>query len=120
MLPKPYHARRMNTAVSLPWKLLVDLELEAQRLGVSRSQLVAEYIAAGLGAPLPPPVQARHRPRGRKRRTRYIPTDLRETSAPWLGEPRRLAAEPFVDVTDNPRRALVRRPIVPETGAEVG
>lgn len=106
----------MITAIRLPWDLLVDLELEAQRLGVTRSQLVVEFVAAGLGAPIPPPVNDRHGTRPRRRRTRYIPADLRENSAPWLLEPKGAANEGHVDADDNPRRPLVRSPVVLEAG----
>lgn len=113
----PYHARRMNTAVTMPWRLLVDLELEAQARGVTRSQLVCEAVARELGAELPAPVMSPRRKPGprrplpRKRRHRYIPAELREASAPWLVEPVGGAPEPFVtEDPDNPRRPLVRRP----------
>jgi hypothetical protein len=115
MIRKPYHARRMITAIRLPWELLVDLELEAQRLGVTRSQLVVEFVARGLGAKIPPPVSARHAPRSRRRRTRYLPVELRETSAPWLREPACMVGEGHVDATDNPRRPAVRAPVMPQS-----
>lgn len=117
MKPLPYHARRMNTAIRLPWTLLVDLELEAQARGVTRSQLVCEAVALLLGAEVPPPrMSPRSRPqrpvpRPRRRRHRYLPAELRETSAPWLLEPKGGAAEPFVtEDPDNPRRPAVRLP----------
>jgi hypothetical protein len=112
----PYHSRRMNTAVTMPWTLLLDLELEAQARGVTRSQLVCEAVALLLGAEVPPPRMTprsrpqRPGPRPRPRRHRYIPAELREASAPWLREPKGGAAEPFVEPEDNPRRPLVRQP----------
>lgn len=113
MRRKGYKSRRMLTAVRIPWELLVDLELEAQRLDVSRSQLISEYVAAGLGAPLPAPVRARNRPR--KRRTRNLPIDIRETSAPWLREPTGAVVEEcVVDLDENHRRPLVEAPVAPE------